>query len=403
MKFLHTSDWHLGKYFFELSLLKDQEHFLKQLYDELHKAEDSGEAYDALLICGDIYDRAVPPPEAVSVFSRFLTEVHDSFPSLQIFAVSGNHDSAMRLSFAQDLLSGANIHLITSASACAEPVILQKNGETVAVYQIPFLTGGAFCDQEGNPLHRQQDLVAAACRNIEDDMKTRPGVPAVVCAHLFTNGAVTGDSETSFVGTAEAVPPSLFEPFAYTALGHIHRMQHFSAGGGAESSSVYYSGAPLAYSFGENADKCFLRVEISGNTAPKVTQIPVEPLHPVVRAEGSFEELLALPKEKYGSCYIEAVCTDMVHHENPMGLLKSRLEGVLSYRHPVPQTTGGRRDPEKQYTVQSGNPGDFGEIFDDFVREIYGTDFLEENKEHFAETKALFLKTAEEIAGENAK
>ncbi|MCQ2613770.1 MAG: exonuclease subunit SbcD [Treponemataceae bacterium] len=402
MKFLHTSDWHLGKYFFELSLLKDQEHFLNQLFEELQKAEDNSEAYDALLICGDIYDRAVPPPEAVAVFSRFLTKVHEAFPDLHVFAISGNHDSAMRLSFAQNLLAGANIHLCTSASACAEPVILQKNGETVAVYQIPFLTGGAFCDQEDNPLHKQYDLVAAACKNIENDMKSRPDVPAVVCAHLFTNGAVTGDSETSFVGTAEAVPPSLFEPFAYTALGHIHKMQHFSAGSKAETSTVYYSGSPLAYSFGENSDKCFLRVEISRNSPPKITQITVKPLHPVVRAEGTFEELLALPKEEFENCYIEAICTDTIHHENAMGLLKSRFEGVLSYRHPIPAATG-KRNPSKQYTVQSEDARNFSGIFDDFVNEIYETDFLEENKEQFAEEKALFLKTAEEIAGENAK
>jgi DNA repair protein SbcD/Mre11 len=124
MRFLQTGDWHLGKVFYETSLVEDQRYFLDQIVTELEQAEADTVPYDAVAVPGDIYDRAVPPPEAVTLFSNFLNRVHTKFPRLHLFFLSGNHDSSDRLSFTAELLNRQNIHICTDTRHFTEPVII---------------------------------------------------------------------------------------------------------------------------------------------------------------------------------------------------------------------------------------------------------------------------------------
>ncbi len=143
MRILHTSDWHLGKIFHEYSLIEDQRHVLKQIIQTIKSAEEEKNPFAALVVSGDIYDRAVPPAEATTLLNDFLVQATNLFPSLHIFMISGNHDSASRLSFAASFLEKHNIHLATDTKNFTESVIVEQNGEKAAFYQLPFLQSGS--------------------------------------------------------------------------------------------------------------------------------------------------------------------------------------------------------------------------------------------------------------------
>mgnify|MGYP003302112441 CR=1 FL=1 len=160
MKFLQTSDWHLGKIFYETSLIQDQVHFLNQIIDELILSQKSNAPYDALLIPGDIYDRSVPPSEAVNILNDFFTTVHKEFPKLHIFITSGNHDSPERLNFCAKILSDSNIHICATTKEFTTPFILQTEPEKAAIYQLPFLTPYSIekTDEENNDAQNEFDF-----------------------------------------------------------------------------------------------------------------------------------------------------------------------------------------------------------------------------------------------------
>ena len=319
MKFLQTGDLHLGKFFYEYPLLEDQKHVLRQLFKELKAEHDAGAPYDALVIAGDVYDRSLPPAEAVQVFSDFLAEIQKTFAELYVLIIPGNHDSAIRLSYAQKILEQQRIHIRTDLSRIDEPVIIKD----AAFYLMPFLQPASLSSiekaakpepakpeplkpavpakaeeteqaqqnltfdfdtadsaetdsaqtEEKNYLMSQSVLAEEALRRI--NLAKSKDTANVLVAHLFAAGSTESDSERIIWGTAEQVDCSLFDGFTYTALGHLHRCQ--KAG-----KHAHYSGSPLAYSFSEaDADKVFLRVEIEKNAEPAVTKIPIKPLHKV--------------------------------------------------------------------------------------------------------------------------
>lgn len=379
MKFLQTSDWHLGKFFYEHSLLEDQKYFLDQIIIELNAESEKGCPYDALVVPGDIYDRAVPPAEAVTIFNSFLNKVHSDFPALKMFFLAGNHDSASRLAFASDFLAESNVFVCTDSQSekIACPVICGKKGEETAVYQLPFLTplsieAESDCEDKYEIILRtQQDLYAHALAKISALHNEKyPSMPSLICAHLFTSGSEVSDSERSFVGMAEQVDVNLFAPFSYAAVGHIHKNQAFLNG------KVCYSGAPLAYSFGESDEKVMLRVCIE-KKGVQVEKVPVKPLHKVVRLSGTFEEfykscISGTVKDELKSAYVEIQCTDSLPHENPMQLLRKGFPFILSFTRKVESSdceSGSIADRKTLLTSDAENPG---AVFDMFIKEVSG-------------------------------
>ncbi len=383
MKFLQTGDWHLGKIFYETSLVEDQRYFLDQIVTELEQAETDAVPYDALAVPGDIYDRAVPPSEAVTLFSDFLNEVHMKFPRLHLFFLSGNHDSSDRLSFAAELLDSQNIHICTDTRRFTEPVIIGNGNKTAAIYQLPYLTPGCIrapkqirkneeqqelFDAESKDLLRsQQQLTEAAVQQIAAaHKKNHPLMPCVLCAHLFTLGSVSSDSERSFTGAAEQVDASVFSFFTYTALGHLHKAQMCGNG------TIWYSGSPLAYSFGEEPDKYMLRVTVTAEGAC-AERIPVHPLHPVLRLTGSFQDLYTNDTSNYKNSYIEIQCTDPVVHENAMSLLRTKFPLIMSFVRTPYLSEGENMALSDRSTLLKSESGiNQAKIFDAFLRDIYG-------------------------------
>ncbi|MBQ4498225.1 MAG: exonuclease SbcCD subunit D [Spirochaetaceae bacterium] len=460
MKFLQTGDLHLGKFFYEYPLLEDQKHVLKLLIDELKAEQNAGAPYDALVIAGDVYDRSLPPADAVQVFSDFLAEVQKSFSELHVLIIPGNHDSAIRLSYAQKILEKQRIHIRTDLSRIDEPVIIKD----AAFYLMPFLlpaslaiTENAEKQPEPSPIKAEKLLLAENSakeqQNLTFDFDTADSAQSdaaaqsdearaaaaqaqtaaaqtsaaaaqsekketylmsqaalaeealkrinlaknkdianILVAHLFAAGSVESDSERVIWGTAEQVDASLFKDFAYTALGHLHRYQKAAA-------HAFYSGSPLAYSFGESsgtgADKVFLRVEIEKGAEPSVTAIPIKPLHRVVSLKGSFDEFLnSKTYDEYKDCFIEIESTEDTIVENPVMLLRKKFPLLLSFKQDnafekisSAEMAGRRSD------ISSENLS-INSQFELFLKEIHGNfDGDETEKTLFDE---LFAKMKEE-------
>ena len=345
MKLLHTGDLHLGKSLHESSLIEDQKSMLDQLRAALSRDE-----YAALVIAGDVYDRTIPPTDAVELFSSFLARVRRESPALEICVIPGNHDSSQRLSFASRILREQHIHIICNPEESFIPIITEKDGKRLALFLLPFLAPGTlspetprgaskapneldFSAKEKAPfLATQADLAREASRRLSLALK-RPelaGIPSVLVAHLFALNGRSSESERDFLGTAEEVDPALFSGFSYVALGHLHRQQ-------TVTERIRYSGSPLAYAFDEaGADKAFLSVDIDcakEGFPVTVTPIPVRPQRKVSRLEGAFEDFYARGRyDSYAADYLEISLTDTALVANPMNLLRPKFPWLLSLR-----------------------------------------------------------------------
>ena len=332
MHFLQTSDWHLGRLLFNTSLLDDQKEILNQIISQIATASQDGNEYDALLIPGDIYDRANPPKEAMTVLSDFLTELSNKFPKLNVFILSGNHDDAKLLYFAKDFFRKANIHICTDLSDIQKPVIItssKNESEKAAIYQIPYLEAYSFAD-----LRRQQELYEKATEIIKENHKNFDDCLSVICAHLFAIKSIVNDAERSSVGPAEEVDTTLFEDFDYTALGHIHSYQPCG-----KKNNIFYSGSPLKFN-PDNKDKenkFLLDITITKNQKPEVKKIPLIAPHKITTITGSFADYVGKNSkdsliEPYKNDYIIFICTDDVLPDSPMQNLKTVFPFIKSFR-----------------------------------------------------------------------
>ena len=288
MKLLHIADLHLGKRVCEYPMLEDQRHILKEIVDIART-----EGADALLIAGDVYDRPVPPQEAVTLLSDFLCEMARA--QIGVYLIAGNHDSAERLDFCAELLGAGGIHIVGECHGAAETVLLEKGAERVALHLLPHFRPVALRALLGAQITSSAEAFAALLQRT--DFSLAP--INILVAHAFVTGAQTSDSEQVVVGTVDAVPAEMFSRFDYVAMGHLHRPQ--TVGG-----NVRYAGSPLSYSFSEvGAPKTVTVIETSDALA--VRTLPLHPLHEMREVKGSLTELLSMP---YSEDYIRAVVTD---------------------------------------------------------------------------------------------
>ena len=274
MKFIHISDLHLGKRVNEFSMLEEQKYILQQVLDTVQN-----EAVDAVLIAGDIYDKPVPPAEAVVLFDTFLTRL--SQMKKEVF--SGNHDSAERLSFGSSLFTAEGIHIAPVFEGNMEKVSLCDDAGEVCVYLLPFIKPSTVRRFYEEDLTDYTKTVQTVIEHTPVDTSKRN----VLVAHQFVTGAGRCDSEEVSVGGLDNVDASVFEPFDYVALGHIHNAQHCSR------ESVRYCGTLLKYSFSEvNHIKSITVVELKEKGQnPQIHTVPVTPLHDMREIKGSYEEL----------------------------------------------------------------------------------------------------------------
>ena len=276
MKFIHLSDLHLGKRVNEFSMLEDQQYILSEILCII-----DAEQPDGILIAGDVYDKTVPSAEAVALLDDFLVRLAKR--DLQIFLISGNHDSPERMAFGGRLMEGSGVHLSPVYDGRVRPITLTDVYGTVNIYLLPFVKPAhvrrCFPERE---ITTYTDALAIAIEAMGVDQTERN----VLVTHQFVTGAARCDSEELSVGGTDNVDASVFDPFDYVALGHIHGPQRV----GRET--VRYCGTPLKYSFSEAGhQKSVTVVELEEKGAVSVRTVPLVPLRDLVELRGTYEEL----------------------------------------------------------------------------------------------------------------
>ncbi len=283
LKFLHLSDLHLGRRLYDASLLEDQQFILAQILGLL-----DAQGADAVILAGDIYDKAVPSAEAVRLLDWFLTQLADR--KKPVFMVSGNHDSAERIAFGANLFDEKGVFVSPVLEDVTAPVTLHDAHGPVHIYLLPFVkpihVRRVFPETEIGDYTEAVEAVVKAWSPKEKERN-------VLVAHQLVTGAVRSESESVSIGGLDDVSAAAFSPFDYVALGHLHRAQSVCR------ETVRYCGTPLAYSFSEEEQKSVTWVELGEKGSISISQTPLVPLHPVRTVKGLFDELMKQSSEDY--------------------------------------------------------------------------------------------------------
>lgn len=324
MRFLHTSDWHIGRTFHQHSTLEALDAVFDAVCDVVRER-----GVDVVVGAGDIYDTSMPSADAVTSFNRILTCLREAGATLVLSA--GNHDSPTRLGTLKGFAATGGLHLITSAEQVGEPVTLTDEYGEVHFYGLPFLEPARLRHLWEGELKTQRDVVSYAMDQVRSDLAERGG-RSVVLAHTFVSGAEgeSCDSERDIVSTLEVggvdkVPVPVFDGVTYAALGHIH-------GRATLSEHVRYSGAPLHYSFSE-ADKprggWLVDLDETGLASVEWVDFPVP--RPLRTVTGMIDELLTDEKlSEFEGHWVQAVLTDTVRPTDAMRRLQARFPHCAS-------------------------------------------------------------------------
>ena len=324
MRILHTSDWHIGRVWSRVDLLETQRHFGAWLC-ELVRTEN----IEAVLIAGDIYDRAVPSADAVAVADEIFTNL--AAAGATIVAISGNHDSADRLHFGSRFMAGGGLHIRTERADLTDlgaPITIKApTGESVDVVCLPFLEPNRvdLTEDQGDRTH--ENVLRVALEH-QRSMVVDPS-RAIVMAHAFVGGGEASKSERDLVsvGGTSMVNHRLFDGFGYVALGHLHRPQQFGASG-----NVVYSGSPIPYSFSEEHQKSVVILDTNGMTT---TKIPVGIGRGVVTIKGTLKEILSSRKyEAAVQLYVRVELTDEQVQIGAMESIRERFPHALELTQP---------------------------------------------------------------------
>src|SRR5580698_11393498 len=376
MRLLHTSDWHLGRSLHRADLRAAQSVFLDHLVDTVRL-----EKVDAVLVAGDIYDRAVPPVDAVELCADALNRLHDA--GARIVLISGNHDSARRLGFGSPLLEVAGVHVRTRPSELARPVLLEDAHGPVAVYGVPYLepdavrgdlpqaegTGppaeGTSAPDPGEVPRGHAGVLGHAARCIRADADSRRVRRRVVLAHGWVAGGAASESERDItVGGVGQVPAALFDDFSYVALGHLHGQQTLAG-------HLRYSGSPLPYSFSEASHrKGSWLVELDGAGAVRAEQVPAPVFRRLSVLRGTLADLLtSAAHADYEGDFVSVTLTDQVRPEGGMDALRVRFPHILVLEHKPAGVVPDGRD----YRARVAGRDDLG-IAAEFVRHVRGAE-----------------------------
>ncbi|MEB3317392.1 MAG: exonuclease SbcCD subunit D [Cyanobacteriota bacterium] len=400
MRFLHTSDWHLGRSFHGASLLEEQAAALARVV-ELAREGD----VDAVLIAGDIYDRAIPPAEAVRLFTDTLAQLRET--GAAVVAIAGNHDSHVRVSVYDPLLSALGVSVRGDVRRAAQPVIVspRRGGPPVAIYPLPYLdpvvdgaalgghafggsafggsaTGGSGGDGSGGGEDgrgvlleggdgdgpeeeaegasgrgrlRHEDVTRLALARIRRDLRGRAGHHSVVVAHTFVAGGEPSESERELtVGNVDRVSVAAFEGFDAVALGHLHRPQELAG------PRLAYCGSPLPYSFSEEGQSKSVRlVELGADGTPAVELVPLAVGRALATIEGPIEQLLRDPAlETAVTAWVRVILTDGSLPLQAKARLQRRFPHIAELRHRPPRAEHLSASERHQRVRQAASPLD---------------------------------------------
>ena len=344
MRFLHTADWHLGRIFYGQYLTDDQAHVLEHQFFTILKEEK----IDGILLAGDVFDRAVPPIEAIELWDAIITRLAMDY-KVPLFVVSGNHDGAERLEVGRSMLSRSGIHIWGSPYHALQPFEFESSDGKVAICPMPFSEPRRIGDALGLSASESKPVDTEAKDSLfsyveSDEQELEPifnlhnydqmyqawsdclykrvpkGMRSIAISHAFVMGGEVGGSErTLSVGGSEQVSPHVFKNFHYTALGHLHGPQRMGA------DHIRYSGSPLKYSFDEYAQKkSFTIIDMYTKGKVDISTIPVEAKRDVVILEGYFEDLLNNKElqTKHKDDYVQARLLDTMPIMDGMAKLR---------------------------------------------------------------------------------
>ena len=364
MKLIHLSYLHLGKNVNGYSMIEDQKYILTEILRILEEEQPDG-----VLIAGDVYDKSIPSAEAVELFDDFLVKL--SKRHLETFIISGNHDSAERLAFGNRLMDASGIHLSPAYDGTVTPFIRSDEFGETAVYCLPFIKPAHvrrfYPDAE---IASYTDAVKEAIAHMDIDPDRRN----VMITHQFVTGAVRSDSEEISVGGTDNVDASVFEPFDYVALGHIHGPQNIV------ENRIRYCGTPLKYSFSEaNHHKSVSVVELKEKGNVTVRTIPLAPKHDMKEIRGTYEELTRkdyYDNTSYRTDYMHITLTDEEDIPDAVAKLKVIYTNLmkLDYDNRRTRTQASAEGPAD---VERKSPL---ELFEDLYVMQNGTELSEEQK-----------------------
>ena len=316
MRFLHTADWHIGKKLNGYDLLPEQRDAYQQI-----KAIAKAEKVDAVVVAGDLYDRALPSEAAVATLDDMLVDLNrqEKFPLL---AISGNHDSGVRLGYGQQWFTSTEFYLRTTLASALEPITIGDTQFFLLPYFEPFQARQFFQDDQIKTVNQAMERLVAAMQE-----KFQSGYHHVLVAHFFAAGSQHSDSETAVqVGGLNAVPVDLLAPCDYVALGHLHRKEALQ-----NEPTVKYSGSPLKFSTSESEDTKGVWIVDTDTTPVTVIFKPLKPWHDLVVLTDSFEHLMN-PEQDYdvqSEDFIAIELTDTTPIPNVMQRLKTRFPRVI--------------------------------------------------------------------------
>ena len=374
MKILHLGDLHLGKRVNEISMIEDQKFILDQIVTLVKE-----EKIDVILLCGDIYDKAIPTIEAIHLLDEFLEELSDL--KVKVLMISGNHDSAERLSFGAKLFESSDIYISQVYDGEMKRIVLKDQYGSISVYLLPFLKPAAVRHAlQRDDINTYEEGVMVALQECEIDRTQRN----VLVAHQFVTGADRSDSEETWVGGLDNVSAEVFKDFDYVALGHIHRPQKM----GRET--LRYSGTPLKYSFSEaDHKKSVTIVELLEKGNVRVSTVPLIPRRDMRKLRGTYMDVTA--NDHYTAenkmDYLQITLTDEEDVPGALQKLRTVYPNLMRLEYDNKRT----RENREVQAVEAQEQKSELQLFEEFY-ELLNNEPMKEEQTEFVEKLIQDLK-----------
>ncbi len=368
MKIMHLSDLHLGKRVNEFSMLEDQIYILNKILNIIDEQKPK-----VIILAGDIYDKPIPPAEAIEIFDDFLYKL--SKRGSAVFIISGNHDSAERIAFGSRLFDKSGIYLSPVYNGKISPICIDDKYGKVNFYMLPFI----------KPVHVRRFFPDAeiytytdALSTVITDMHIDTAQKNILITHQFVTGSSRTESEDISVGGSDNVDADIFKGFDYVALGHIHRSQC------CDSEYIRYCGTPLKYSFSESKDiKSITMLDIKEKGDIKLDFIPLTPLRDMVEIKGSYNELMLKSFYENTSLtddYVHITLTDEEDIPDVITKLRVVYKNIM------------KLDYDNQRTKKSSEINPINDMDSKSPLELFDTFYELQNGKHLSDTQRVFLK-----------
>ena len=378
MRFMHLSDLHLGKKVNGYSMIEDQKYIVNNILEII-----DNENIQSVIIAGDVYDKSVPPVDAVELFNDFLEELENR--NLYVFIISGNHDSPERIAFGNSFMRKSKIFFSPVYNGEINEIELNDEYGKINIWMLPFIkTLNVRKVYEDKVINTYNDAVKTVIDNLKIDTKERN----IMITHQFVTGAERTDSEEISVGGSDNIDVSNFDKFDYTALGHIHRPQN------CKSERVRYSGTPLKYSFSEAKDKKSATIiDIKKKNNISIKTVPFKPLRDMVEIKGKYNDIMRLDFYKdtsYREDYMHIILTDEEDIPDVITKLRAVYHNIMKVDYDNMRTRTSNKIKEIEH-IESFSPF---ELFSDFYKQ--------QNNQSMNEEQNNYIKnTIEEIWGNN--